>query len=86
MAMDIAWRTFISAPSDHALTAAINACRQDRSTLGGCISFALEYLDDQDAYRVVPLYSRSPATIGYQPFISGTPVVYTIEQCLREQV
>lgn len=85
-AMNVTGVSFIAAPSDHALTAAINACRLDRTTLGGCISFALEYIFDRDAYNVVLLYNVSPETTGYQPSLSGTPVVYTIAPCLQDEV
>lgn len=84
MAADSDVRDFsvIDTPASYVLTAAINACRLQQDSLGGCIGFGIETPSNSggSGHRVTLLYnSMKSVTTAYT---GKHPEVYSIEACL----
>lgn len=85
MAADSDVRDFsvIDTPASYVLTAAINACRLQQLSLGGCIGFAIEGPNERGSYLVTLHYNfvDTFSTIAYRGDLADNPQVYNIEAC-----
>jgi len=70
-------------PASYVLTAAINACRLQQLSLGGCIGFAIEGPNERGSYLVTLHYNfvDTFSTIAYRGDLADNPQVYNIEAC-----